>query len=287
MLKPHHYHHRNNCIDDDKSYIDNQKVLKAELPPCPVKNSATHSLTPVPYRCQPRQRFRYQYKQNHSHQNTFSQVSSTSAIRLAVNDINAQKILPGIRRPLKDEALAFFPVAVLCAREYPVRSPFGGSNAMLSAANFVTSNISAVIGDTISRLSEYSATVTSAVHIPQCSFTSISDDLSSRALYDYFIRTVPTGDKYAVQMLEYINSMGWRRIGIIYCGNSFGVSFATSIVRRAPSYGVMITYWGATYTPNSDSQDFNEALGSLRSVGSYINMILCTAADTLRGLETI
>ncbi|KAF9148954.1 hypothetical protein BG015_009276, partial [Linnemannia schmuckeri] len=147
--------------------------------------------------------------------------------------------------------------------------------------------VSAVIGDIVSRLSEYSATVTSAVHIPQCSFTSISDDLSSKTLYDYFIRTVPAGDHHAVQILEYINSMGWRRIGIIYSSNSFGVPFATSIVRRAPSYGVMVTYWGATYRPNNGSQDFIEALGSLRSVGSYINVILCTDADTLRGLEVI
>ncbi|KAK5822849.1 hypothetical protein F5H01DRAFT_411064 [Linnemannia elongata] len=158
---------------------------------------------------------------------------------------------------------------------------------MLSAAYFVTSNVSAVIGDTVSRLSEYSATVTSAVHIPQCSFTSISDDLSSKTLYDYFIRTVPAGDNYAVQLLEYISRMGWRRIGIIYSSNSFGVPFATSIVRRAPSYGVMITHWDATYTPDNDSQDFKDTLGSFRSLGSYINVILCTDADTLRGLETI
>lgn len=115
----------------------------------------------------------------------------------------------------------------------------------------------------------------------------VSDNLSSRTLYEYFIRTVPASENYAVQILEYIRRMGWRRIGIIYSSNSFGVPFATSIVRRAPSYGVMITYWGATYTPDSNSQDFKDALGSLQSLGSYINVILCTDDDTLRGLEAI
>ncbi|KAF9137584.1 hypothetical protein BGX30_010097 [Mortierella sp. GBA39] len=55
--------------------------------------------------------------------------------------------------------------------------------------------------------------------------------------------------------------MGWRRIGIIYSSNSFGVSFATSIVRRAPYYGVMVTHWDATHTPDNDSQDFKDVLG--------------------------
>ncbi|KAG0212149.1 hypothetical protein BGX33_003842 [Mortierella sp. NVP41] len=87
-------------------------------------------------------------------------VGGISAIRLAVEDINAQKFLPvNISLTMRNS-------------QPPVRSPFGGSNAMMSAAYFVTSNVSAVIGDTVSWLSEYSAAVTSAVHIPQCSFTS-------------------------------------------------------------------------------------------------------------------
>ena len=118
-------------------------------------------------------------------------------------------------------------------------------------------------------------------------YAIVSDDLSAKTLYDYFFRTVPAADDHAVQILEYISRMGWRRIGIIYSRHSFGVSFATSIVRRAPSYEVMITHWDATYTPDNDSQDFKDALGSLRSLGSYINVILCSDTDTLRGLEVI
>ncbi|KAF9102338.1 hypothetical protein BGX29_004716 [Mortierella sp. GBA35] len=84
-------------------------------------------------------------------------VGGISAIRLAVEDINAQKFLPvNISLTMRNS-------------QPPVRSPFGGSNAMMSAAYFVTSNVLAVIGDTVSWLSEYSAAVTSAV---QCSFTS-------------------------------------------------------------------------------------------------------------------
>ncbi|KAG0285140.1 hypothetical protein BGZ96_010544 [Linnemannia gamsii] len=202
-------------------------------------------------------------------------VGGISAIRLAIDDINASKILP-VNISL-----------IMRNSQHPVKTPIGGSNAMLSAAYFVTTNISAVIGDTVSRLSEYSASVTSAVQIPQCSFSSISDNLSSTTLFNYFIRTVPAGESYAIQVLEYVSRMGWRRIGIIYSSDSFGVPFASAIVRRAPAYGIVIILWASTYTPDNDSQDFKQTLGALRSLGSYINLLLCTDMDTLRGLEMI
>ncbi|KAF9912994.1 hypothetical protein EC991_005862 [Linnemannia zychae] len=202
-------------------------------------------------------------------------IGGISAIRLAIEEVNAQKILPvNISLTMRNS-------------QNPVRSPSGGSNAMLSAAYFVTSNVSAVIGDTVSWLSEYSAAVTSAVHIPQCSFTSISDDLSSKSLYNYFIRTIPSGDDYATQLLEYIKAMGWRRIGIIHSSNSFGVGLAASIVRRAPTYGIRITLWEATYLHYFNSQGFTQALSTLKSSGSLINLILCTDIDMLRALEEI
>ncbi|KAG0279275.1 hypothetical protein BGZ95_001750 [Linnemannia exigua] len=213
-------------------------------------------------------------------------IGGISAIRLAIEDVNTMKMLP-------DQTITSSmdnPVNIsLTMRnsQHPVRSPFGGSSAMLSAAYFVTSNVSAVIGDTVSWLSEYSAAVTSAVHIPQCSFTSLSDELSSRTLYNYFFRTIPAGDKYAIQLLEYISTMGWRRIGVIYSSNSFGLSFATSIVRRAPTYGIGITHWTSTYLPFDRSQDFKQALVALKTAGSYINVILFTDTEMLQALEEI
>ncbi|KAK3844711.1 MAG: periplasmic binding protein-like I, partial [Linnemannia gamsii] len=202
-------------------------------------------------------------------------IGGISAIRLAIEEINTMKILPvNISLTMRNS-------------QHPVRNPFGGSSAMLSAAYFVTSNVSAVIGDTVSWLSEYSAAVTSAVHIPQCSFTSLSDELSSSILYNYFFRTLPAGDKYAIQLLEYVSTMGWRRIGVIYSSNSFGVSFASSIVRRASTYGIGITHWEATLLPFDYTKDFLKALVTLKGVGSYINVILCTDTEMLQALEEI
>ncbi|KAF9948182.1 Metabotropic glutamate receptor 8 [Mortierella alpina] len=162
-----------------------------------------------------------------------------------------------------------------------------GSNAMMSAALFVTSNISAVIGDTVSWLSEYSASLTSALQIPQCSFSSISDVLSSTVLYNYFIRTAPSSSLLVEQYLSYVNRMGWRRIGLIYTGDAFGLSVANAIVRKAPEYDIVVVHWEVVYLPSDHTDAFRETMERFQNVGSLINFLLCTDADLMRALHDI
>ncbi|KAF9963786.1 hypothetical protein BGZ70_007178 [Mortierella alpina] len=202
-------------------------------------------------------------------------IGSISAIRLAVDDINAKKILPvNISLSIRSS-------------QPPPNSPRSGSNAMMSAAIFVTSNISAIIGDTVSWLSEYSASLTSALQIPQCSFSSISDELSSATLYNYFIRTAPSSTLLVDQFLRYVQHMGWHRIGIIYTGDAFGLSVANAIVRKATEFDVVITHWEVVYLPSGHTDAFRDTMARFRELGSLINFLLCTDADLMRALEDI
>ncbi|KAF9567491.1 hypothetical protein EC968_003215 [Mortierella alpina] len=202
-------------------------------------------------------------------------IGSITAIRLAVDDINAKKILPvNISLSIRSS-------------QPPPNSPRSGSNAMMSAAIFVTSNISAIIGDTVSWLSEYSASLTSALQIPQCSFSSISDELSSRVLYNYFIRTAPSSALLVDQFLTYVQLMGWHRIGIIYTGDAFGLSVANAIVRKASEYDIVITHWEVVYLPSGHTAAFRDTMARFRDMGSLINFLLCTDADLMRALEEI
>ncbi|KAG0358948.1 hypothetical protein BG005_001549 [Podila minutissima] len=158
---------------------------------------------------------------------------------------------------------------------------------MLQAALFVSNNISAVIGDTRSWLTEYSATLTSSLRIPQCSFTSASDALSSKILYDYFIRTVSTTEVLAQQYLDYIRLMGWRRLGIIYSDDSYGRSLNNDLTRFAHDYGVTITLSDAIYIPHTGRDDISSTLQSIRQTGSYINMIATTDTAVMRSIHEI
>ncbi|KAG0202822.1 Metabotropic glutamate receptor 8 [Mortierella sp. GBA30] len=119
------------------------------------------------------------------------------------------------------------------------------------------------------------------------SLITVSDDLSSKSLYSYFIRTVPSGDVLATQYLKYVQRMGWHRIGIIYTSESFGLSVSNSIIRRAPDYDISITHSEVVFLPNGRADAFKETMGRLRSKGSFINFLLCTDIDLLRAMEEI
>ena len=90
-------------------------------------------------------------------------------------------------------------------------------------------------------------------------------------------------------MLNYIKTMGWRRLGVIHTTNSYGASFAASITRHATDYGVSITFVeGVNFYSNSlYSENFKKALDNLRQVGSYINLFLCTDFEMVRALTEI
>ncbi|KAG0040143.1 Gamma-aminobutyric acid type B receptor subunit 2 [Podila clonocystis] len=201
--------------------------------------------------------------------------NTITAIRLAVEDINAEKMLPvNISLSIRSS-------------QPPDNNEQSGSNAMLQAALFVTNNISAILGDTRSWLTEYSATLTSSLRIPQCSFTSASDALSSKILYDYFIRTVATTEVLAQQYLDYIRLMGWRRLGIIYSDDSFGRSLNNDITRFAQDYGVTITISEAIYIPHTERNNIDPTLRAIRQSGSYINMIATTDTTVMRAIHDI
>ncbi|KAG0328781.1 Metabotropic glutamate receptor 8, partial [Podila humilis] len=202
-------------------------------------------------------------------------INGITAIRLAVEDINAEKLLP------VDIAIS------IRNSQPPSNNDLSASNAMLQAAMFVSNNVSAVIGDTRSWLTEFSASLTSSLRIPQCSFTSMSDSLSSKVLYDHFIRTVSTTEVIARQMLAYLRLLGWRRIGILHSDDSYGRSFNNDLLLFAASYGFTITLSEVIYIPQSHQDEISATLEMVREMGSYINILATSDTGVMRALEDI
>ncbi|KAI9240647.1 MAG: periplasmic binding protein-like I [Podila humilis] len=148
------------------------------------------------------------------------------------------------------------------------------------------SGISAVIGDYYSWTTEYSATLTSALRIPQCSFTAISDSLSNNLVYGTFIRSISANDMIFRQYLSYIQMMGWRRISVIFSDDSLGRSASLVISDHAAEYGVHIinSYSLQEYY---NQRDLRPQLNSIRDTGSYVNLILANGHYLVRALADI
>ncbi|KAF9425414.1 hypothetical protein BGZ94_007544 [Podila epigama] len=166
-------------------------------------------------------------------------IAAVTAIRLAVSDINEEKMLPvNMSISLRNS-------------QPPKDKEYSGSNAMLQTAMFVESNVSAVIGDTRSWLTEYSATLT------------------------HFVRTVATTEVLAENYLDYIRQMNWHRIGIIFSDDSFGRSMSVEMARFAPLYGVTIILSEPVYVIHT-ADDIRRSLNALRRSGAYVNLVATT-----------
>lgn len=90
--------------------------------------------------------------------------SGTSAIRLAVSEINANQVIPGayVTIVLKDSFNGLDP------------ENSGAAQAIFSTVSLLQTNggVSGVIGDVSSALSVQSALLTSRLSIPQCSYSA-------------------------------------------------------------------------------------------------------------------
>ncbi|KAF9331338.1 hypothetical protein BG006_005784 [Podila minutissima] len=201
-------------------------------------------------------------------------MSCATAIRIAVEDINKDFTLP------VNITLDFR------SSDPPDSHPHSGSSAMFQASLLVSSNISAVIGDYYSWTTEFSATLTSALQIPQCSFASISDSLSNNLLYGTFIRSISANNMIFRQYLGYIRMMGWRRISVFFSDDSLGRSASFVIASYAAEYDVRVVN-SYRLLDSHDEYDMKQQLNLVRDTGSYVNLILANGEYLIHALTDI
>ncbi|KAF9100596.1 hypothetical protein BGX27_000323 [Mortierella sp. AM989] len=143
-----------------------------------------------------------------------------SVIRLAVNDINEQQIIPGIN----------VSIIVRDSQDPGLYSAKGASAAVSGAGKLISAKVSGVIGDVRSELTRFEALMTSSVGIPQCSFASASTALSDSTAYPYFYRTIPTLIPLLGTILELIKRLGIHILGAIPLSQT-GVPFDPTYAR--------------------------------------------------------
>ncbi|XP_072948843.1 metabotropic glutamate receptor 2-like [Epargyreus clarus] len=90
-------------------------------------------------------------------------------------------------------------------------------------ATAVRKVISGVVGAASSVTSVQVANLLRLFKIPQVSFFSTSPELSNKARFEYFTRTIPS-DLHQVQaMVEIVKKLGWRYVSIIYEESNYGI----------------------------------------------------------------
>ncbi|KAJ8731689.1 hypothetical protein PYW07_004853 [Mythimna separata] len=93
----------------------------------------------------------------------------------------------------------------------------------LCNATAVRKVISGVVGAASSVTSVQVANLLRLFKIPQVSFFSTSPELSNKARFEYFTRTIPSDLHQVRAMVEIVKKLGWRYVSIIYEESNYGI----------------------------------------------------------------
>ncbi|ORX61729.1 periplasmic binding protein-like I [Hesseltinella vesiculosa] len=214
----------------------------------------------------------------HQHDNEWTKMvtlSGISAIRLAVAEINTQRLIPGAYISLIEQDS--FP------KEIQGQAAIG--QAIYSAVSLIHEGIIAMIGDITSSWTSLSALMTSTLGIPQCSFTAIATSLSDKSQYTYFFRTIQTELLYSDAALSFVLSQGWPMMGILYSDDDSGKQLAQDIMMKARNNGIVIRGY-QSFPSQGASSEIRRAMDSLIGSGTRVVFVATTGDVSLTTMVT-
>ncbi|CAO3660737.1 hypothetical protein G6F70_007165 [Rhizopus microsporus] len=194
----------------------------------------------------------------------------SSAIRMAINDINQQQMIPGAY------------ITLIEKDSFPDTSvdQMSVTNAVYSSITLLQQGVIGVIGDISSSWTSLSALMSSTLGIPQCSFTANAIALSDKSQYKYFFRTIPTQVIIADVMLEFASKEGWKKLGVLYTDDPLGQQFYQRTIIQAGTMDIRITqHQPISVTEEEDS--LNSALTNLTESGARIIMVAANPSSKI------
>ncbi|CAO3573722.1 unnamed protein product [Mortierella alpina] len=199
--------------------------------------------------------------------------SGTSAIRLAVSEINQNHLIPGafLTLVLKDSFNGLDP------------ENSGAAQAIFSTVSLLQTNggVAGVIGDVSSALTVQSALLTSRLSIPQCSYSAGSTQLSNKDDYGSFFRTIPTELMFGGVMLDFVASRAWKTVAVFYTGDSLGSQMMDQITVQAAKRNIDIGYRRSFWEQGALS-DLGPALDALEDSGQRIVVVAAVGLPQIR-----
>ncbi|RKO92637.1 periplasmic binding protein-like I [Blyttiomyces helicus] len=160
--------------------------------------------------------------------------SVNKTIRMAIDDINAQALIPD----------ANFTVDLFDTAHQIGLVISEGFHVGLAGYN-------GVIGEDNSASSESLSYALASSKLFMCSGDSSDPALSDKTLFPNFFRICPSDDEQSLVMLSFLQSQSWSHAAILASNDNYGQGLANALQNAAMSYGVEILL-RSDYDPTDD-----------------------------------
>ncbi|KAI7850018.1 periplasmic binding protein-like I [Circinella umbellata] len=197
-------------------------------------------------------------------------LSGASAIRMAVNEINSQQLIPN----------AYITLIERDSFPKDVDGQAGITQAVFATVSLIQEGVIGLIGDISSSWTSLSALMTSTLQIPQCSFSAVATSLSDKTQYSYFFRTVSTKLLYSDAALAFIVSQGWPSIGILYADDDIGQQLSESLIMKSKLQGVHVQAYQKFYEDGPQS-NIHSSIDILMNTGVQIIIVAAEGESQL------
>lgn len=163
------------------------------------------------------------------------------------------------------------------------------ASGITSAINLITNEkVDGLVGSTYSVITTASSILSAAGKIPQCDGSSTSPDLSNKALYPYFFRTVPSDHLQGQAIFQYIYLKGWRRVSLMYETGAYGNGLYTVFTNNAAlksDFTIVSTYQLQVNPTSLTIRSWDSQLADMKK--NYVFVIaIFGASSTVRYLPS-
>uniref|UniRef100_UPI00398EAF84 taste receptor type 1 member 1-like n=1 Tax=Pristiophorus japonicus TaxID=55135 RepID=UPI00398EAF84 len=114
--------------------------------------------------------------------------------------------------------------------------------------------VSAVLGPWGSDSAAAIASILHLFHIPQISYGASSEELSDKARFSSFFRTIPSDNNQAEAMVLLVQRFGWNWISVIASANQYGQNGKRRVVELASERGICVAHQGIIQASGTASE---------------------------------
>ena len=214
------------------------------------------------------------------------EIADAEAMVYAIERINNDThLLPNISLGyvILDECYKATTAVSRAAHFIPVSTNEKSPQCSNKDTSFPFYDVVGVVGCLYSSISLAVATFLAGIRIPQISPISMTDELSNKELYPYFMRIVPPNRNQARTIIDIIERFNWTYISTVNSEGSYGGTGIKHVKTLARKRGICIAYSAEVNKLTSNDQ-YKSVVQNLRMNGQAKVVVLFVHKNEGKGL---